>query len=172
MLLYASSLGFGFVSFWRALNALYFSQRSFWISSLFYANQSWLPWMAVPRCCRVVGETTSLKAIHCPSVVPLSSFVMLANLLLSFSENCSAILRLLSRRRSFFCNCLLLRPSWWLDARSELRYDVTMVGTAVSSTHGSWYSYIWSVLYPGDDVVNEMPVLQARIHPGRLFRSW
>ncbi len=53
-----------------------------------------------------------------------------------------------------------------------LRNAETMVCPTVSATHYFGHSHILPVLCSGNDVVDEVPVLGARMHPRRLVASW
>ena len=64
-----------------------------------------------------------------------------------------------------FCNFLSLGSSHGLDMQLCLGDDKTMVCPTVRAAHCLGHSHVLPVLSPDDDIVNEMPVLGAIVHP-------
>ena len=68
-----------------------------------------------------------------------------------------------------------LLPRWpppGLDDKVKSGDDKAVVHPAVSTTHGFGQSHVPPVLGPGDDIVNEMPVPRAGMHPCCLVAGW
>ena len=61
-----------------------------------------------------------------------------------------------------------MRASCWLDRDVEFRDDEPVVSPAFGAAHGFCHSDVLSVLFPNDDIVDEMPVLRVGMHPRRL----
>ena len=60
---------------------------------------------------------------------------------------------------------LSLGPSPQLNEEVQFGQDEAVVRPAVSTTHGFSRPHIPPVLGPGDDVINEVPVSRAWVHP-------
>lgn len=60
---------------------------------------------------------------------------------------------------------LSLGPSLRLDEKVQPGDDEAVARPAVGAAHGFGQSHVLPVLRPGDDVINEMPVSRARMHP-------
>ena len=64
-----------------------------------------------------------------------------------------------------FCNFLSLGSLHGLNMQLCLGDDKTMVCPTVRAAHCLGHSHVLPVLSPDDDIVNEMSVLGARVHP-------
>jgi len=50
-------------------------------------------------------------------------------------------------------------------------YNEAVIGPAIGSAHGSGYPHVKPVCLPCNDVVKQMPMSGAGVHPGSLFPS-
>ena len=64
-----------------------------------------------------------------------------------------------------FCDFLSLGSTHVLNMQLCLGDDATMICPTVRTAHCLGHSYFLPVLNPEDDIVNDMPVLGARLHP-------
>lgn len=57
-----------------------------------------------------------------------------------------------------------------LNADAELADDLAMTSPAFCTTYGLCHSHVAPAPFPGDDIINQVPLLMAGMHPGCLLR--